>query len=38
MTGAGPRLADYLEHIAAALNRIDRYVAGLDEAALGRSD
>jgi uncharacterized protein with HEPN domain len=27
-----PRLADYLEHIAAAIGRIQRYTAALDEA------
>ena len=31
------RLADYLGHIAEAIGRIDRYVAGLDEAGFQRS-
>lgn len=33
MTAAGPpRLGDYLQHIVQAIDRIDRYTAGLDEA------
>lgn len=31
--GEAPRLADYLQHVRDAIARIDRYVAGLDQAA-----
>lgn len=33
MSGAGqPRMADYLGHILEAIQRINRYVAGMDQA------
>lgn len=31
MKASAPRLADYLEHIAAAIERIQRYTAGFNE-------
>jgi hypothetical protein len=34
MTGDSRRLADYLAHIAEAIERIDRYTCDLDEPAL----
>lgn len=38
MTSHGPRLRDYLGHIAEAIERIQRYTAGMDEAAFRASD
>lgn len=38
MKTPAPRLADYLEHIAAAIARIQRYTAGLDEAGFFASE
>lgn len=38
MSMATPRLADYLGHIAAAIDRITRYTMGMDEAAFRRND
>jgi uncharacterized protein with HEPN domain len=38
MSGTAPRIADYLEHILSAIERINRYTAGLDFDALAASD